>query len=80
MRLILWLVLGLLVLFALRSKSKPSKEAMPTSVERDGQAKEVELMLCCSHCGVYFPASEAVRQDQQIFCCPEHHERHFPKA
>jgi uncharacterized protein len=29
-------------------------------------------MACCAHCGVYFPASEAVRADGRDYCSPGH--------
>jgi uncharacterized protein len=29
-------------------------------------------MLCCAHCGVYFPASEAVRADGRDYCGTAH--------
>jgi uncharacterized protein len=31
-----------------------------------------ETMLCCAHCGVYFPASEAVRADGRDYCGTAH--------
>lgn len=37
-----------------------------------------EKMLCCAHCGVHLPSSEAlVSQDGQLaWCCSEHRARH----
>ena len=29
-------------------------------------------MTSCAHCGLYFPASEAVRADGLDYCCPAH--------
>lgn len=31
-----------------------------------------EAMVCCTHCGIYLPKSEAVRQQDTFFCCREH--------
>jgi uncharacterized protein len=31
-----------------------------------------EQMLRCGHCGVHFPAAEAVSTDGLDFCCEEH--------
>lgn len=33
---------------------------------------EAETMLACAHCGVFFPASEAVRFDGAIYCSKAH--------
>lgn len=35
-------------------------------------AIEAETMLACAHCGVFFPASEAVRFDGAIYCSKAH--------
>jgi uncharacterized protein len=31
-----------------------------------------ETMLSCAHCGIYFPASEAVRADGRDYCGTAH--------
>ncbi|SFV09525.1 PP0621 family protein [Pseudoduganella namucuonensis] len=36
------------------------------------QAGPAETMLCCAHCGVYFPASENVAVDGRDFCSQAH--------
>lgn len=33
---------------------------------------ESERMCSCAHCGIYFPASEAVRSDGRDYCSPAH--------
>jgi uncharacterized protein len=33
---------------------------------------EAETMLGCAHCGVFFPASEAVRRDGRDYCGQAH--------
>ena len=35
-------------------------------------AIEAETMLECAHCGVFFPAGEAVRFDGAIYCSKAH--------
>ncbi len=39
-----------------------------------------ETMIVCSHCSVYFPASEAVRATiagkELVFCSTQHHQQH----
>lgn len=31
-----------------------------------------ERMTSCARCGIYFPASEAVREGGRDYCCPAH--------
>lgn len=74
MKLLAWLLLGLLVVWAIRSKKSaahPEKTAVP-------RLNEPELMVQCAQCGVHFPASEAVSQAGLSFCCEEHRHLHFP--
>ena len=72
-RLLFWLALAVLVVMAIRSKLRGSgiKPPRPRAA-RAAQAPAVESMTCCAHCGVYFPASEAVRADGLDYCCPAH--------
>lgn len=82
MRLLVWLALGLLVYFALRSKRSASRHASGTqhhqkpphpgrSGEQDSQAS-AETMVSCAHCGIYIPASEAISQSGRVFCSDAH--------
>ena len=73
-RLLFWLALAVLVVFAIRSKLRASGLKPPPAgrsgpLPRDGAS---EPMACCAHCGVYFPASEAVRADGRDYCSPAH--------
>ena len=72
-RLVFWLALAFLVLFALRSKwramGQPDKPAAPP--RRDTLPK-TEAMLCCTHCGIYYPASETVRVQGLDYCSQAH--------
>ena len=74
MKLLAWLLLGLLVVWAIRSK-KSTIHAEKSEVPR---LSEPELMVQCDYCGVHFPASEAVRQDDMAFCSEEHRRLHLP--
>ncbi|WP_025918380.1 PP0621 family protein [Herminiimonas sp. CN] len=74
MRLLAWLLLGLLVVWAIRSK----KSAMHEGKTEVPRLEEPELMVPCMHCGVHFPASEAVSQAGMSFCSEEHRRLHFP--
>jgi uncharacterized protein len=33
---------------------------------------QIEAMAQCTHCGMYFPASESVRADGHDYCSPGH--------
>jgi uncharacterized protein len=33
---------------------------------------EAETMLCCAHCGVYYPASETVQLNGRDYCSSAH--------
>ena len=86
-RLLFWIALVILVVAAIRSKLRaamaraqgPSAGPAPASAGGDSGAKawsrvedQSETMLCCAHCGVYFPASEAVRADGRDYCGTAH--------
>ncbi|MDL2354460.1 MAG: PP0621 family protein [Pseudomonadota bacterium] len=72
-RLLFWLALAVLVVMAVRSKLRgagsgpaaPSRRAPP-------EPPAIETMTSCAHCGLYFPASEAVRADGLDYCSPAH--------
>ncbi|WLI88428.1 PP0621 family protein [Massilia sp. R2A-15] len=73
-RLLFWLALAVLVVFAIRSKLrasglKPPRDSRADYIPREGAS---EPMACCAHCGVYFPASEAVHADGRDYCSPAH--------
>jgi uncharacterized protein len=70
-RLLLWLVLGLIAWWMLR----PRKAAPPPSAAAGSRAPAgaaPEAMVDCAHCGLHFPASEAVRDGARVFCCGAH--------
>ncbi|EGF33857.1 hypothetical protein IMCC9480_938 [Oxalobacteraceae bacterium IMCC9480] len=77
MKLLAWLVLVLLVIYAVRKKMtavmrQPPPPQRPPEVEG-------ESMVSCAHCGIYIPASEALTGPQgQLYCSPEHRALHAP--
>ena len=74
-RLLFWLALSVLVVMAIRSKlrgSGTSAPRAPKAARRERAQPAIESMTSCAHCGVYFPASEAVRADGLDYCCPAH--------
>ena len=55
----------------------PASGPAPASGGGDARAwrrveDQSETMLCCAHCGVYFPSSEAVRADGRDYCGTAH--------
>lgn len=38
----------------------------------DAPAAEPEQMVNCSHCGVYLPQSDAIREGDRYYCSSEH--------
>jgi uncharacterized protein len=71
-RLLFWLALAILVVMAIRSKLRASGIKPPPSARAMPREGEVETMTSCAHCGLYFPASEAVRADGLDYCSPAH--------
>ena len=72
-RILFWLALAFLVLMALRSKLRGMR--MPPPQAKPQQPRELpdaEVMLCCAHCGMYYPASESVKADGRDYCSPAH--------
>ena len=57
--------------------SSAAGSARPSSVE--GESPRVEEMVACAHCGLHFPASEAVTNNAgTVFCSEEHRRLHAP--
>lgn len=79
MRVLVVLALAAIIVYLVRglisrrqaSRSSPPPAARPA-------ASTSEPMRQCTHCGAYFPASEAVGQaPDQLFCSEEHRRLHF---
>ena len=84
-RLLFWLALGVLVVFAIRAKIREARlraerdhfasraaDAGGAPGPRQASVASVETMTSCAHCGLHFPASEAVHADGLDYCCPAH--------
>ncbi len=76
-RLLFWLALAVLVVFAIRAKIQAARNRADSARRAPGPAagaplQSVETMTSCAHCGVHFPVSEAVRADGLDYCCPAH--------
>jgi len=55
---------------ARRARSGGSSPGGPDSVDRKALADE--RIVPCAHCGVHFPASEAVEEGGRHYCCDAH--------
>ena len=74
-RALFWILLAILIYFAVRAKLRaaarnhqvhvPPKPAAPP-------ATAIENMTSCAHCGLHFPASEALHADGRDYCSPAH--------
>jgi uncharacterized protein len=84
-RLLFWIALIILVVMAVRSKLRAAVAARgfdPQGREGAGapagaatsppRVEESERMTSCAHCGLYFPASEAVHEGGQDYCSQAH--------
>lgn len=80
-RLLFWLALALLVMFAIRSKlrsmrqppsEQPHQRPAPFGAAPARPLPDAEAMLCCARCGMYYPASESVRAAGQDYCSAAH--------
>ena len=79
MRLLFWLALLVLIVMAIRKKMQPvvraqQEPAVDQHVPAAGD--EAENMVCCAHCQMYLPASDAVYRGQQAYCSSAHAEFH----
>jgi len=83
-RLLFWIALIILVVMAVRSKLRAAVaarsyhpqggEEMPAGAAAHAhpRVEESERMTSCAQCGIYFPASEAVREGGQDYCSQAH--------
>lgn len=78
MKFLMWLVFFGLVAAALvsrlKSAGKPRIPDMPPPA--NDMRSDAEPMLQCAHCGLHFPASEAIHRGGQPYCSPEHAGQH----
>ena len=83
-RFLFWLALALLIYFAFRYKQNHAQRRAEQAMQRQRAAQQQqqqqqvasEAMLCCAHCGVYFPASENVPAGGRDYCSPAHAPAH----
>lgn len=86
-RIIFWLALVFLVIFAIRSKIREAQKRhqqqfrqpqpqqpapTPQARARAQAANDAEVMLQCAHCGIFYPASETVQANGRDYCSAAH--------
>jgi uncharacterized protein len=76
MRILIWVIIFLAVVVWLkRTLAGLARSAEPDGAEptRRGRERHSETMVQCAHCGVHFPASEAVAGiGGAVYCSTEH--------
>lgn len=75
-RAIFWILLAVLVYFAVRAKlraaARNSRMQVPPQGPGTAPPVAIENMTSCAHCGLHFPVSEAVHADGRDYCSPAH--------
>ena len=75
-RAVFWILLAVLVYFALRAKLRAAARKQQTNVPPQRQyappPAAIEDMTSCAQCGLHFPASEALHADGRDYCSPAH--------
>lgn len=78
MRLLLWIgLISLIVAWLMRSKKIDASRA---ARDDSGTIPAVEPMLQCRHCGLHFPASEALQDTAGVVYCSQAHLKLGPKS
>lgn len=76
MKILLWVLLAFAVAMWLTHSKKQRVKAARDNPPPPPPGTP-EAMVCCAHCGTYFPASEAVTVPSGMkFCCEEHRLQH----
>jgi len=78
-RILFWVALAFLIVAAVRAKLRANirrqQEEIAAQARRQSNrppAVTAEPMLCCAHCGVYYPASENVPAGGRDYCSAAH--------
>ena len=63
----------------LSGRAGPADEAQRSGTRSGGEAAlSDERIVPCAHCGIHFPASEAVEAGGRLYCCPDHRDADRP--
>jgi uncharacterized protein len=84
-RAVFWILLALLIYFAVRSKLRANlrdtarKQQMhvPPRQQQAAPPAAIENMTSCAECGLHFPASEALHAGGHDYCSPAHVPAHL---
>lgn len=79
MKLLAWTLLGLLVLWAVRSKKSAENRKQQAQTNQANQNAIAQTMVQCAYCGIYFPSSESISDAGNVFCSIEHKQLHVQK-
>jgi len=87
-RFLFWIILIIVIGFAVRAKLRAAvrksqlqqqeqwrqyqQQQQQQQRGRQAEPASIENMTSCAHCGLHFPASEAVRADGLDYCSPAH--------
>ena len=75
-RAVFWILLAGLIYFAVRAKLRAAARKgsmhVPPQERSAPPAAAIENMTSCAHCGLHFPASEALHADGRDYCSPAH--------
>ena len=80
-RILFWVALAFLIVAAVRAKLRANirrqQEEIAAQARRQAAraappAVTAEPMLCCAHCGMYYPASENVPAAGRDYCSAAH--------
>lgn len=80
MKFLLWLGIVIVVIWAFRTNKKQQRSAPSSPQHAPGSKAEhkgAESMVCCAHCGVYIPASEAISHAGALYCSAQHRNHHL---
>lgn len=71
MKYLLWLVVIGVVWWVWTKRQVAEKGAVAQPM------REAEKMVCCAHCGVYLPESDAVAGEGRFYCSVAHQKQHL---
>jgi hypothetical protein len=79
MKFLVWALLIMVVVWAWRSQASRLKNK-PGRKSSHRTRASTEQMVCCAHCQIYIPISEAIKDthnaSEQYFCSQEHAQLH----
>ncbi len=83
-RILFWVALAFLVVAAIRAKLRANVRRQQKAEYQEPAARRpaappavtAEPMLCCAHCGMYYPASENVPAAGRDYCSVSHTPAH----